>query len=122
MQGSACLPDDPGVTIGPEQGQPPAASADLRVGARVGSGVGAGAVPGGPPGGAAPFPLVDAGGNRTVSVEALLLWRHPQSGDGSSAESVPLAEESPLIVDIGRWVLRQTCAGAAVPRLTGVAS
>jgi EAL domain-containing protein (putative c-di-GMP-specific phosphodiesterase class I) len=66
--------------------------------------------------------VVEAGGNRTVSVEALLLWRHPLSGDGSSPEFVPLAEESPLIVDVGRWVLQQTCAAAAVPLLTGMAS
>jgi PAS domain S-box-containing protein/diguanylate cyclase (GGDEF)-like protein len=58
-------------------------------------------------------PVVDAVMNRTVSVEALLRWRHPLFGDVSPTEFVPLAEESPLIVDIGRWVLREACGRVA---------
>ena len=58
-------------------------------------------------------PVVDVVMNRTVSVEALLRWRHPLFGDVSPTEFVPLAEESPLITDIGRWVLREACATVA---------
>ena len=58
-------------------------------------------------------PVVDVVMNRTVSVEALLRWRHPLFGDVSPTEFVPLAEESPLITDIGRWVLREACATGA---------
>jgi PAS domain S-box-containing protein len=58
-------------------------------------------------------PVVDVVMNRTVSVEALLRWRHPLFGDVSPTEFVPLAEESPLITDIGRWVLREACAAVA---------
>jgi diguanylate cyclase (GGDEF)-like protein len=41
--------------------------------------------------------------------EALLRWRHADEGFISPAEFVPLAEDSDLIVDIGRWVIEQTC-------------
>ncbi len=58
-------------------------------------------------------PVVDAVLQRTVSIEALLRWRHPVLGDVSPMEFVPLAEESPLIVDIGRWVLLEACRTAA---------
>jgi PAS domain S-box-containing protein len=54
-------------------------------------------------------PVVDLVLQRTVSVEALLRWRHPLFGDVSPMEFVPLAEESPLITDLGRWVLREAC-------------
>jgi len=41
--------------------------------------------------------------------EALLRWQHADEGFISPAEFVPLAEDSDLIVDIGRWVIEQTC-------------
>ena len=41
--------------------------------------------------------------------EALLRWEHAGEGFISPAEFVPLAEDSDLIVDIGRWVIEQTC-------------
>ncbi len=41
--------------------------------------------------------------------EALLRWQHAEEGFISPAEFVPLAEDSDLIVDIGRWVIEETC-------------
>jgi EAL domain-containing protein (putative c-di-GMP-specific phosphodiesterase class I) len=58
-------------------------------------------------------PVVDLVLHRTVSVEALLRWRHPVFGDVPPVEFVPLAEQSPLIGALGRWVLRQACAAVA---------
>ena len=58
-------------------------------------------------------PVVDVVMHRTVSVEALLRWRHPVFGEVSPTEFVPLAEESPLITDMGRWVLREACTTIA---------
>lgn len=58
-------------------------------------------------------PVVDAVLHRTVTVEALLRWQHPEFGDVSPLEFVPLAEESPLIVDVGRWVLLEACRTVA---------
>jgi len=45
--------------------------------------------------------------------EALLRWTHPVRGSISPAEFVPLAEESGLIVPLGRWVLEAACTEAA---------
>ncbi|MCW2584040.1 MAG: hypothetical protein JWQ53_2830, partial [Klenkia sp.] len=61
-------------------------------------------------------PIVDLALHRTVSVEALLRWSHPTWGQVSPAEFVPLAEESALVVTLGRWVLRTaTRTVAALP-------
>jgi PAS domain S-box-containing protein len=58
-------------------------------------------------------PVVDVVMHRTVSVEALLRWRHPLFGEVSPTEFVPLAEETPLITELGRWVLSEACATIA---------
>ncbi|HEX2073727.1 MAG TPA: EAL domain-containing protein [Geodermatophilus sp.] len=58
-------------------------------------------------------PVVDVVLQRTVSVEALLRWRHPVFGEVSPADFVPLAEESALITELGRWVLAEACATVA---------
>jgi|GEM_PF-1749458 len=58
-------------------------------------------------------PLVDANTSQIMGAEALLRWNMAGQGYVSPAEFVPLAEDSGLIGDIGRWVLARACADAA---------
>ncbi|WP_433368178.1 EAL domain-containing protein [Actinoplanes sp. CA-142083] len=52
-------------------------------------------------------PIVDLGSDEPVGFEALVRWFHPTKGIVAPAEFIAVAEESGLIVPIGRWVLQQ---------------
>lgn len=58
-------------------------------------------------------PIVELKTGRLRSVEALARWRHPERGPISPSEFIPLAEESGLILSLGRWALNSACTQMA---------
>lgn len=54
-------------------------------------------------------PIVETESLEIVGVEALVRWRHPDMGMVGPLQFIPLAEETGLIVQIGRWVLQSAC-------------
>ncbi len=58
-------------------------------------------------------PTVDLLTGRPTGLEALIRWRHPQRGVVMPLDFIPLAEETGLVVPIGRWALAKACAQAA---------
>lgn len=66
----------------------------------------------------------DIGSERITGLEALLRWRHHAMGEVAPARFIPVAEDTGLIVPIGKWALRTACGQgvawreAGLPRLT----
>jgi diguanylate cyclase len=57
-------------------------------------------------------PKINLHSGNIVGVEALVRWQHPQRGLLPPAQFVAIAEDSGLILPIGRWVLREACRQA----------
>ncbi|MGH1493134.1 MAG: putative bifunctional diguanylate cyclase/phosphodiesterase, partial [Acidimicrobiales bacterium] len=63
-------------------------------------------------------PILQIESRNIRGVEALLRWTHPSRGPVSPGVFIPLAEKSGLVLDLGRWVLEQSCAQLAEWRRT----
>jgi len=54
-------------------------------------------------------PIVDSAGDTIIGIEALARWTHPERGEISPVDFIPLAESSGLIAELETWALRQAC-------------
>jgi len=55
-------------------------------------------------------PQTDLRTNQVIGAEALLRWRHPDLGLIEPNRFIPIAEQTNLILQIGKWVLHKACA------------
>jgi len=70
-------------------------------------------------------PIVDLASGKVHGVEALIRWKHDERGIVPPNDFIPVAEETGLIVPMGRWALREACAQVralerAVPEAAGL--
>jgi diguanylate cyclase (GGDEF)-like protein len=54
-------------------------------------------------------PVIEVASGRITQVEALVRWQHPELGLVAPGAFIGVAEETGLIVDLGQWVLEESC-------------
>lgn len=59
-------------------------------------------------------PIIALGKREVVGFEALVRWHHPQRGTLSAEEFIGVADETGLILPLGRWILREACRQIAL--------
>jgi diguanylate cyclase (GGDEF)-like protein len=64
-------------------------------------------------------PIYDLSTRKVAGLEALIRWQHPARGILAPGDFIPLAEETGLIVPIGRFVLEEACGRAAAWNVAG---
>jgi len=64
-------------------------------------------------------PIKELRSQKLVAMEALLRWSHPGLGPVAPTEFIPIAEDTGLIVGIGRWVLEKACSDCRAWREAG---
>jgi diguanylate cyclase (GGDEF)-like protein len=64
-------------------------------------------------------PTFDLHDMTPTGVEALIRWRHPTRGVVAPSNFMPLLESTGMIIEVGRWVLREACLQGAKWRADG---
>ena len=64
-------------------------------------------------------PTFDLHDMTPTGVEALIRWRHPTRGVVAPSSFMPLLEGTGMIIEVGRWVLREACLQGATWRAAG---
>ncbi len=64
-------------------------------------------------------PIYNLSSGKVAALEARIRWLHPKKGEVAPADFIPLAEDTGLIVPIGRWVLEEACNRAATWNVAG---
>lgn len=59
-------------------------------------------------------PQICAGSHKLMGLEALARWEHPTEGFISPCEFIPIAEKTGLIVELGNWMLNESCRQARI--------
>ncbi len=59
-------------------------------------------------------PIISLKTGKIIGFEALVRWQHPEKGFISPGDFIPVAEETGLIVPLGRWIMQTACEQIAV--------